>query len=182
MNEYTFELMFKLSSGEAPEQYLDALYEAGCDDALASTGLTGYLGLAFVREAKTAKNAIVTAIKSIKQAIPHAQLERAAPDLMNLSELAFQFQFTKQNMRKYARGETTSVPKDFPAPVISGKTSYWHAAEVAHWLSAQGVAEIDKNTMEALVTLWSLNQANELLHQPNPEMTATFTDFLQSVA
>jgi hypothetical protein len=101
---------------------------------------------------------------------------------MNLSELAFQFQFTKQNMRKYARGETTSVPKDFPAPVISGKTSYWHAAEVAHWLSAQGVAEIDKNTMEALVTLWSLNQANELLHQPNPEMTATFTDFLQSVA
>lgn len=182
MNEYTFELIFKLSPGEAPEHYLDVLHEARCDDALISTGMKGYLGLTFVREAKNAKAAIESAIKSIKQTIPHAKLERATPDLLNLSELAFLFQFTKQNMRKYARGEITSVTDDFPSPVVTGKTSYWHAAEVAQWLKIQQVTDISDNTMETLVTVWSLNQANEWLQQPDPDMTSTFTTFLQSVA
>ena len=182
MNEYTFELIFKLTPREAPDTYLDALHEAKCDDALVSTGLSGYLGLTFIREAKNAKSAVETAIMSVKQAIPHAKLERAAPDLVNLSELAFLFQFTKQNMRKYARGEITSVSEDFPAPVVAGKTSYWHAAEVAQWLKAQAVTDMGDTIMETLLTVWSLNQANELLHQPDPKMTATFTTFLKGVA
>lgn len=182
MGEYTFDLMFKLAKGEEPNTYLDALYEAGCDDAVILTGEIGCLGLCFIREADTAQNAIKSAIKDVKSAISHAQLEHAKPDLVNLSELAFLFNFTKQNMRKYARGEIASVTDDFPAPVVTGKTSYWHAAEIAQWLNNQKVTNINPNKMETLFAIWSLNQANELLHQIDPEMTKTFTTFLKSVA
>ena len=182
MTEYTFELIFKLNKDEQPELYIDRLYEAGCDDATVSVGAIGYLGLSFIREAKSAKKALETAIKNVKQGIPHAQLERAAPDLLNLSELAFLFGFTKQNMRKYARGEITSVTKEFPTPVINGKTSYWHAAKIGQWLNEQGIMKISDEILDTLLTLWSLNQANEFLHRPDPEMTDSFTSLLQSVA
>ena len=145
-------------------------------------GKVGYLGLNFVRAAQNAESALETAIRDVKKAIPHAHLERAEPDLLNLSELGFLFDFSKQNMRKYARGEIASVTEEFPSPVITGKASYWHAAEIAQWLKEQGVRKIADKEIEMLFTIWSLNQANELLHQPNPEMTQTFTRLLQSVA
>ena len=43
MTEYTFELIFKLKKGESPDLHLDALYEAGCDDATVGTGALGFL-------------------------------------------------------------------------------------------------------------------------------------------
>ncbi|NQZ07455.1 MAG: DNA-binding protein [Algicola sp.] len=182
MTEYTFELIFKLNKGESPDQHLDVLYEAGCDDATVGTGVHGFLGLSFIRESTCVQTAVETAIKNVKQAIPHAQLERAAPDLLNLSELAFLFGFTKQNMRKYARGEVTSVTKDFPTPVITGKTSYWHAARIAHWLNEQGVVKISDDKLNTLLALWSLNQAIERLQRPDLQMTDNFTALLQSAA
>ena len=182
MNEYNFECVFKLAPSEKPDSYLDALYRAGCDHTLVATGIPGYLGLTFIREAESAQQALKTAIKEVKEAIPHATLERAAPDLLNLSELALLFQFTKQNMRKYARGETANSLGDFPAPVVTGKTSYWHAAEVAQWIKEQKLKDIRDSMIEALLTIWSLNQANAMLSQPDPDMTATFTHFLRSVA
>ena len=181
MNDYEFELIFKLARGEEPDRYLDALYQASCDDALVSTGAIGYVGLSFTRSASNAKSAIESAIKAVKQAIPHAQLERAAPDLLNLSELAFLFGFTKQNMRKYARGEAASINEDFPAPIVTGKTSYWRVEEIACWLNRQGVTDVSRDKLDTFLAIRSLNQANELLHQPNPDMTEKFTSFLQSV-
>jgi predicted DNA-binding transcriptional regulator AlpA len=182
MTEYTFELIFKLNKGESPNLHLDALYEAGCDDANVGTGAAGYLGLSFMRESTSVQTAVETAITNVKQAIPHAQLERAAPDLLNLSELAFLFGFTKQNMRKYARGEVASLTKDFPSPVITGKTSYWHAAKIAQWLNEQRVVKINDDVLNTLLTLWSLNQAIERLQRPDLKMTDNFTALLQSAA
>ena len=182
MTEYTFELIFKLKKGESPDLHLDALYEAGCDDATVGTGALGFLGLSFIRQSTSAQTALESAIKNVKQAVPHARLERAAPDLLNLSELAFLFGFTKQNMRKYARGEVAAVTEDFPIPVIAGKTSYWHAAKIAYWLNEQRVVKITDATLETLSALRSLNQASEYLQRPDPQMTDNFTSLLQSVA
>jgi len=53
MNEYNFDLTFKLGQGERPDNYLDALYETGCDDSTVFTGKLGYLGLNFFRNAKS---------------------------------------------------------------------------------------------------------------------------------
>ena len=59
MNKYEFTLTFALQNAEDnPEQFLDALYEAGCDDALIGTGQPGSIALEFMREAKSAAAAV----------------------------------------------------------------------------------------------------------------------------
>ena len=118
MVNYNFELIFKLNEGENPEDYIGALFEAGCDDANPGIGVVGEIGLEFNREAQDAFTAIKSAIANVSTAIPHAVLKQAKPYLLNLSELAFEFGFTKQNMQKYTHGKTTSTITSFPTPFI----------------------------------------------------------------
>jgi hypothetical protein len=155
MTEYEFELIFKLTPGEDPAQRLDALFEAGCDDALPGIGQKGYIALTFNREAKDAKSAILSAMENVKDAIPHSMLESAGPYLLNLTELAFEFGVTKQYMQKLARSNAS-----FPAPFINGKTSYWKADEVALWLN-NGVKVVDPRVIETLQKIRALNLALE---------------------
>lgn len=156
MTKYKFELVFRLEEDEDPEQYLDAVFEAGCDDATPGIGQKGYIALDFTRESKDAVSAIITAIEDCKKAIPHAKLESAGPYLFNLTELAFEFSFTKQYMQKIARGSAS-----YPSPLISGKTSYWKVDEVAQWLKDQGIKDIDEHVIETLKAIRSLNLALE---------------------
>ena len=183
MTKYDFQLTFKLDQNEDdPERYLDILYELGCDDATVGTGMAGFISLDFVREADSAMNALESAYRNVKKAIPGANLSRAEPYLLNLSELAYVFGCTKQNLRKYARDEMATVDVEFPLPMVSGKTNYWLAAEVAQWLHENSQIKVSDEMLEMLFAVWSLNQAIETLHQPNPEMTATFKEILWSVA
>ncbi len=182
MTEYEFQIIIKLGHGEQIDAFLDALYEAGCDDAIVGSGLAQYLGIDFIRAGDSAETALKTAIRDIKKAIPHAKLVRAEPYLLNLSGLAFLFGYTKQNMRKYARGEIVTVETDFPEPIIAGKTSYWHAAEVAQWFDEQHTIVISKEMLETLFAVRCFNQAIENIHRPDAEMTASFMDLLQKVA
>lgn len=79
MNEYEFELTFKLPQGEDPDQYFAAL-EASCSDALVGTGQAGYMAFDFSRESSSAYDAIVSAVVDVKKAIPKASLVEATPD------------------------------------------------------------------------------------------------------
>ena len=60
MNNYQFQLVFLLHPNEDAEQYLDALFEAGCDDALISIGKAGYLAADFTRESITGHGQNIT--------------------------------------------------------------------------------------------------------------------------
>jgi predicted DNA-binding transcriptional regulator AlpA len=134
MNDYTFVLNFSLSDRHAdPVQYLDALYEAGCDDAAIGVGQAGMIGLDFTREAASAEDAVRSAIENVRQAIPGATLVQAGPDLVGLTQMAEIFGFSRQNMRKYATGQS-GAPAAFPAPVVLGDPSLWHLAEIVAWL------------------------------------------------
>ena len=43
MNEYVFQLYYQLPESEPdPEAWLDALFEAGCDDALVGVAVAGH--------------------------------------------------------------------------------------------------------------------------------------------
>ncbi len=116
MNTYKFELIFKLHDNE---NHLDALFEAGCDDSVPGIGLKGSLALTFSREGVNAYEATKSALLNVRKAIPHAMIESATPYLMNLSDLALEFGFTKQNMSKYARGETKLG--SMPSPLVNIK-------------------------------------------------------------
>ncbi len=123
----------KAAAGKA-ETHLDALYEAGCDDATVGLALPGRIALAFSREAETAEAAIKSAIAAVRHAIPGATLIEAGPDLVNLSEIADVIGCSRQNMQKYASGRIKHIAAPFAPPVVSGAPSLYRLYEVCQWL------------------------------------------------
>jgi hypothetical protein len=75
MKEYTFTLIFDLKDSQAdPSDFIEKLYEGGCDDALIGVGNKGYIALNFIREASTYTEAINSAVEDVKRVIPAANL------------------------------------------------------------------------------------------------------------
>ena len=128
---YDFTLTFSISRyGSNPENCLNALYEAGCDDAIVGTGLPGSIALNFSRTAKSAENAIRKAVFDVQNAIPYAELTELKPDLVGISDMAVLLECSRQNVRKLA----TNGNSNFPRPTVSGSVPLWHFYEVATWL------------------------------------------------
>jgi hypothetical protein len=134
VNNYSFMLNFSLPRrDDDPEHYLDALFEAGCSDASVGTGQRGMIGLDFTRESASAEEALQSAINDVRRAIPDVTLAQAGPDLVGLTEMAEIFGFSRQNMRKYATGQS-GAPEAFPLPTILNELNSWHLAEIVSWL------------------------------------------------
>ena len=135
---YQFTITFSLpESGKNPEEFLDALYEAGCSDALVGIGQVGLISLEFDREASDAVEAMRSAIEDVRKAIPEAQIAEASPDLVGMAEIADVLGVTRQMVRKYALSKA-----EFPRPVhTSEAVALWHLVEVVNW------AETNKGTV-----------------------------------
>lgn len=130
-NFYDFTLTFALSQDRNdPEDCLDALYEAGCDDALVGTSMLGSIALNFSRTAKSAEIAIRQAVQDVQKAIPDAELIELKPDLVGISDIAALLKCTRQNVRRMATADNST----FPSPCVSGSVPLWHYYEVAIWL------------------------------------------------
>jgi len=127
MNEYEFTLTFTLSNSQGdPSHYLDALFEAGCDDAVVGMGSPGMIALTFNRDADRASDAITSAIDDVIAAIPSASLVEAKPDMVGLTDVAEILNCSRQNVRKTMLGHP-----NFPRPVVTGKFQLWHLWEIA---------------------------------------------------
>ncbi len=157
MNSYAFMLTFNLPHRtDDPEQYLSALYEAGCDDAVGGIGQLGMIGLNFTRTEKTAEAALHSAIDDVRTAIPGAVLVQAGPDLVGLTEMAETFGFSRQNMRKYATGQS-AAREAFPAPAVVSEQSLWHLAEIVAWLTRNTTVQSPPDVLEVSKTAARIN-------------------------
>jgi predicted DNA-binding transcriptional regulator AlpA len=133
--EYEFELRFKNPADSSEVQkVVERLGEAGCDDALVGIGQPGRIALKFTREAKSAKQAIVSALEDVKKAIPAAKLIEAGPDFVGLTDVAELLGVSRQNVRKLMLTHAAS----FPVPVHEGSAAIWHLAPVLRWLRSKG--------------------------------------------
>ncbi|MBR8829486.1 MAG: DNA-binding protein [Gomphosphaeria aponina SAG 52.96 = DSM 107014] len=153
MKEYDFTLTFRFNKSEVnPETYLDALYKAGCDDALLGIGKPGYLVLNFIRLDSSAMSAIQSAISDIKTVLTEreAKLIYVAPDLVGIRELADIFQCTGQNIQKFVNKST------FPSPIYQGSQTIWHLAPVLEWFVANNHA-VNKELLEIAELANSIN-------------------------
>ena len=111
MSEYQFTLKFRLADAQAdPGQSIDALFQAGCDDAVIGIGQRGWIALDFAREADTALAAILSALEAVKRAIPGVTLIEASPDFVGLTEVADLIGCSRQNMRKLMIGNAATFP------------------------------------------------------------------------
>lgn len=135
MREYEFEILFKIDSNEPIDDIVERLYEFGCDDALIGSGKKGVIGMAFNREAKTAKQAFESAIENTKKAIPTAVLMEAKPDFVGISEIAEAIGCSRQNVLKMFSSS------EAPLPIHSGNVSLWHLSEALEWINKGKRAE-----------------------------------------
>lgn len=75
MREHEFTLKFRLpDANTAPDQFVDALAEVGCDDATVGVGQQGRIALAFTRQADNAVEAVASAVQDVRAAVPGAEL------------------------------------------------------------------------------------------------------------
>ncbi|MGK7943693.1 MAG: DNA-binding protein [Microcystaceae cyanobacterium] len=151
MKEYDFTLTFKLTDPHVnSEIYVEALYDAGCDDALLSTGKRGYLAVNFIRESSSAFEAISSANSNVKSVLTEAELIHVSPDLVGIKELTDIFQCSPQNMQQFVSQLT------FPNPVYKGSQTIWHLKSVLHWFAKQD-HEINQELLEVSELAMSIN-------------------------
>lgn len=145
MSEYEFTLKFKLPDVEANgEEYLDALFEAGCDDAIIGLGHTGHIGLEFVREAESVEDAIYSAITAVKGAIDGVSLLEASPDIVGLTDAANLLNVSRQYMRQLREKNI----KVFPSPLHSGNSPLYYFSDILNFYSLVTKHTIDTNVFE----------------------------------
>jgi len=151
---YEFVLKFRLPDAEAnPADYLDALYEAGCDDATVGVGKRGFIALDFSREAPSAEMAVRSALDAVMRAIPGAEAVEIGPDLVNLTDVADVLGYTRQNVQKYAVSEARAP---FPSPVHTGPNLY-HLAEVLAWFEENTSTQTQQPVVELALVAFQEN-------------------------
>lgn len=173
MKEYEFTLKFALPNAEAdPESYIDALFEAGCNDALIGTGIKGRIGLDFDRESCDAMTAVLSAIKDVKKAIPDAKLLECSPDLVGISGIAKVLNVTRQAVQKMVIANIGT----FPAPIHAGNTQMWHLYKVLEWSHKFNNKKLDSALFEIAETSLQVNVMKEFadLDKPVPQELTRF--------
>jgi hypothetical protein len=130
---YSFTL-FLSGPNVLTDENLDALYEAGCDDAMFGER-DGAQYAAFDREATSFRSALKRAISDLTGAVGGLTVVRIAPEeFVTLAAIAERAGLSREYVRLLANQERG--PGGFPAPVgyADRKTRLWHWADVAEWL------------------------------------------------
>lgn len=169
MSEYEFTLKFRLPDGNTnSEQFIDALAEAGCDDATVGIGQQGRIALDFTRDADSALEAIVSAVQAVKSAIPGVELVEASPDLVGLTDVAELIGCTRQNIRKLMVNNVAT----FPAAVHEGSQSLWRLRQILTWLSEHQKRSFDCSLIAVSEVTMKVNLAKETRRLPEPKLLA----------
>jgi hypothetical protein len=146
-----------IASGLDPsaDDFESRFYDAGCTDATVSFQ-RGHIIIDFARAAKSADEAISSAIENVRSA--GATVDRVEPDpLVSLSEIAARSGLTTAAISLYASGQRSA---DFPAPVakVTSRNPLWIWASVASWLFAR-----DKLGAQAVAEAEAVVRANQQL-------------------
>jgi len=135
---------------------LDALFEAGFDDAVIGER-DGAQYAAFDRAAPSLGAALGDAISGLEQAIPGLRVTRIEPDsLVTMAEIARRAGVSREQVRLLSVGRRG--PGGFPPPIaeVDGRTRLWYWPEVAHWLvehgrlPTDGLADVDADLIAAV--------------------------------
>lgn len=163
---------------EVSSEVEDSLFAAGCDDATISVR-AGRVYLTFSRTAATLKNAILAAIKDVREADIGATVLRVDQcTLITQAEIARRIGRSRQLVHQYITG--ARGPGGFPPPAchITEDAPLWYWCEVAYWLSEHDIIR-EEDSREAQ-DLTVINSALELAWQRrmSPEETKAILEEL----
>ncbi len=139
------------------ESTIDALFEAGCDDA--TVGLAdGVQYLDFDREAQSLGEAIFSAVRDVEQLEGVYVTRVADAGLVSMADIAARLGRTRESVRLLVTG--ARGPGCFPAPITDPRSRYrlWRWSDVSHWL----ITQLGDDTMTADHVVTALNASLEL--------------------
>jgi hypothetical protein len=157
---YSFTL-FAQGTDLLSDESMDALFEAGCDDAIFGTRDGAQYG-EFDREATSFSAALASAIHDLTIALPGLEIVRVEPDdLVSMATIGERSGRSRESIRLLAAEQRG--PGGFPPPVayVDQKTRLWHWPDVAHWLTEHDKAKLDVDP-EAADLVAALNAAYDL--------------------
>lgn len=158
--EYVFTLKYQLAAHDCDsDEIVERLGAAGCDDATVGVGQPGRIALLFSREASSAFEALLSALKDVKNVVPSARLVEAGPDFVGLTDVAEVAGVSRQNMRKLMLSHAV----DFPPPVHEGSASVWHLSDVLDWMTERGGYDINAHVVEVAKSAKQINLAKSVL-------------------
>lgn len=143
------------------DEQFDALYEAGCDDALFGVRDGAHYG-AFDREADSFSEALAGAIRDVTAGLPGLRIVRIEPDeLVTMAAIAKRSGLSREYVRLLANEQRG--PGGFPAPVAyaDARTRLWYWPDVAHWLIEHRKAKVSVDA-EAADLIAAMNAAFDL--------------------
>ncbi len=153
----TFSLILSNVS-EITDALEDALFEAGCDNALIfSKNKIVYLD--FVSDTNNFKATVNDAINSVEKiGYKAARVEPA--DLVTASEIARRINKSREYVRLLINGERGKGNFPIPLAGVTTKTNIWSWLEVVNWLYRENKLE-DIESIERAEIIWSINRTLE---------------------
>ncbi len=175
--EYDFTLVVAGVS-EISAEIEDALFEAGCDDATINIRF-GRVYLMFSRAATSVKDAVLSAIRNVREAGIGADVLRVdVCDLVTQADIARRMGRTRQLVNQYVTG--ARGPGSFPAPAsnLSDGGPLWYWREVAQWLWQNDF--IEEHVLREAQHLALINGVLDLKHQrqADPGLTGEIMESL----
>ena len=152
---------------ELGDRVMNALFEAGCDDATPSVR-HGRVYLTFEREAVSPREAILSAIRDVLRAGLGASVIYVDDcNLVSQSDIARRIERTRQQVGQYISGQRG--PGNFPGPVcgLTENHSLWMWCEVSYWLWQNGI--IGEGVLKQSRVVAAINSALDMLHQRRHE-------------
>ena len=145
----------------ADDDVVNALYEAGCDDALLNID-NGVQTIDFEREAATLYEAVLSAIANVESVEGLRVIRVIDVDLLSMSAIADRVGRTRESVRLYAKG--ARGPGGFPPPVNrheDGRYHLWRWTDVALWFIEHEIGGVDAEDYHGS-TLRGINAALDL--------------------
>ncbi len=118
------------------EPSIDALFEAGCDDATVGQ-VDGVQYVDFDREAESLGEAIISAVRDVEK-VDGVQVTRVADaGLVSMTDIATRLGRSRESVRLLVTG--ARGPGGFPAPVTDPRGRYrlWRWSDVTRWLTTR---------------------------------------------
>jgi hypothetical protein len=144
---------------EKTEGLEDALFEAGCDDALINFR-NGTVYLDFDRESGNLEEAVISAIKQVESLPFGIIVASVSPDdYVSESEVAKRLHVNRQAVSLWFKGERHATDP-FPPPImkLNEKSPLWRWSDIVEWLY-QKRKITDHEILEQAKFIGSLNIA-----------------------
>ena len=179
--EYDFALVID-GVAELTSDVEDALFDAGCDDATFSIQY-GRLYAEFSRRAASLKDAILSAIRNVRQAhIGAAVLRVDECDLVTPSEIARRIGRSRQLVFQYINGQRG--PGGFPPPEchLSEGAPLWAWCAVSQWLAQDNIIRPEEGWNAEVIA--AINNSLETARQQgrNPALVKEISRAVHAVA